>query len=336
MHTLPPSVVSAWGLASDQARPLGQGRINLTAFVHRGNGETLVLQRLNPLVFPEAEKVMANLRVVLDHLPQGPLQLVPGAHGDWMRDEEGALWRAWAYVPGARTVEGRATPSEARACAAAFGTFLAGLADLPPERLHTIIPGFHHTPSRLAAFEGAVAQAGPELDADRERIARLSHLAPQLAGLPLRIAHDDTKLNNVLLREDRDEALAVLDLDTVEPGSWAVDFGDMARSACNPAGEEAEPGQPLAPDLDTFAALAQGFLPPLAGLLTLEERERLSIAPAVIAFELGLRFLTDHLEGDRFFAVAGPGENLRRGRLQLDLAEGFLNSRFEMEARLRT
>jgi hypothetical protein len=327
MPSIPPEIAAAWELIPERAEPLGRGRINRTLLVPRRAGGALVLQCLNGLVFPRPERVMENLRRVLDHLPSGPLRLVPSRSGeDGQRDAEGHLWRAWVPIENARTVEGRATPTEAHACASAFGAFLHGLVDLPPDALHVTLPGFHDTRARLAAFEGAAVAAAPELDADRERIARLAPMASALEDLPIRIAHFDTKLNNVLLRADHDEALAVLDLDTVQPGSWAVDFGDMARSACNPVGEDPDPSEIVAPDLATFEALSHGFLMQVRDHLTPEERERMAVAPAVLAFELGLRFLTDHLQGDRIFRAERPGQNLDRARVQLLLAEGFLKT----------
>jgi aminoglycoside phosphotransferase (APT) family kinase protein len=328
---LPTDVARAWRLAPEGAQRLGKGRINDTLLVPRAQGDPLVVQRLHPEVFPSPEKVMANLEKVLSHLPPGPLRLVPTAEGEpWMRDQEGHAWRAWVPIQGVRTVEGRATPAEALACSRAFGRFLADLMGIPPGDLHTIIEGFHHTPERLADFERADSQADASLDEDRANVARLSFLAPVLQGLPLRVAHDDTKLNNVLLHEDRDEAVAVLDLDTVQPGSWAVDFGDMARSACNPVGEEGGIHDVIPPDLETFAALAKGFQDALGPHLSQEERDRLPLAPAVLAFELGLRFLTDHLQGDRLFRAETPGQNLNRARTQFALAKGFLQAQSDL------
>lgn len=331
MIDVPQDVAKAWGWEVQSARPMGQGRINDTLLVSGRTGASLVLQRLHPTVFPEPEKVMANVVAVLRHLPPGPLRLVPTQEGQaWWRDAQGHAWRAWEPITPSRTVEGRATPSEALVCARAFGAFLAGLKEIPPATLHVILPRFHDTPHRLAQFWEADEGAQSALDPERERVQRLSSWAGALQGLPLRIAHDDTKLNNVLLHAERDEALAVLDLDTVQPGSWVVDFGDMARSACNPIGEDAPTAVALAPDLITFAALAKGFLQELAPHLTPEERERMSVAPAVLAFELGLRFLTDHVQGDRIFKVRYPGQNLQRAKVQLALAEGFLASQQAM------
>ncbi len=331
MHVLPLDVRQAWGLMPEGAQRLGKGRINDTLLVPRLTDEPLVLQRLHPEVFPAPEKVMANMAKVLAHLPSGPLRLVPTEEGEsWFRDNSGHAWRAWDHIRGVRTVEGRATPSEALACSRAFGRFLADLATVPPAELHTIIEGFHDTAARLATFEKAAAHADSSLDEDRAQVTRLAFLAPALQGLPLRVAHDDTKLNNVLLREDRDEAVAVLDLDTVEPGSWVVDFGDMARSACNPMGEEGGTHEVIPPDLDTFAALAEGFQGPLKPHLSREEQERLPLAPAVLAFELGLRFMTDHLQGDRIFRTDTPGQNLKRARTQWALAEGFLKAQSDL------
>ncbi|MBI3132573.1 MAG: aminoglycoside phosphotransferase family protein [Acidobacteria bacterium] len=318
--------------------PLGHGRINDT---FRVGG--CVVQRLNEDVFPAADRVMANLQRVLEHLGRKgatPLRLLRTREGGIsQRDSEGRLWRAVNFVGGTRAVEGRATPEEARAAARAFGAYLKGLADLPLEAVQVVIPGFHDTPARLSAFEdarrrnvrGRAGDLGP-LDPLLERLR--PHAGDlQDPALPLRIAHDDTKLNNVLLDATTGQGVCVLDLDTTQPGSWLADFGDMARSACNAEGEEGGQGRAV-PDLVTFEALAEGFLSELGPLLTPPERDLLAVAPAVIAYELGLRFLTDHLEGDRTFRISLPGDNLRRGEVQLALAAGFLEARPQMQALL--
>lgn len=336
MALLPYEIAQAWDLAPEGIEPLGRGRINRTFLALRRKGGTLVVQRLNGQVFPRPDLVMANVRKVLDHLPPGPLRLVPTVEGaDALRDAEGHLWRAWLPIEGARTVEGHATPQEAFLCARAFGAFLRDLEGLSSRDLHATLPGFHDTSARLRAFEAVAASADASLDPLRARILRLAPLAPALEGLPERVAHYDTKLNNVLLRAGGEEALAVIDLDTVQSGSWAVDFGDMARSACNPAGEDPELGATIRPDLATFEALAKGFLGALAPRLTPDERDRLAVAPAVLAFELGLRFLTDHLQGDQIFHAAHPAQNRHRAEVQLALAEGFLAAEGELRTLLR-
>lgn len=331
----PPEILLAFGVPGEEPRPLGRGRIHLTF-----RCGPLVLQRLNPVVFPDPAPILANAARITGHLRRRlaeeglagaegrVLQGVPALSGAVaVPDSEGTLWRATRYLEGGRPVgPGLA---DAEAAARAFGGYLRRLADLDPHALQVVIPRFHDTPARLAAFRhawkadplgraGDMAPLGPDL-------ARLEPLASALddPALPLRIAHDDTKLDNVLLDARTGEGLCVLDLDTTQPGSWLADFGDLARSACNPLGEDGRPPGILPPDLDCFAALARGFLPELAPHLTAGERARLALAPAVIAYELGLRFLTDHLEGDRIFAVEAPGDNLRRGAVQLALAVGF-------------
>ena len=334
----PPEILAAFGLEGAIAAPLGHGRINAT---FRVGG--CVVQRLNEEVFPRGDRVMANLQRVLEHLGRKgatPLHLLRTRDG-WIsqRDSEGRLWRAFNFVAGTRTVEGRATPDEARAAARAFGAYLKGLADLPLEAVQVVIPRFHDTPARLSAFEdarrrNALGRAG-DLEMLDPLLERLRPYAGDLQdpALPLRIAHDDTKLNNVLLDAATGQGVCVLDLDTTQPGSWLADFGDMARSACNAGGEEGG-RESAVPDLVTFKALAEGFLSELGPLLTPTERDLLAVAPAVIGYELGLRFLTDHLEGDRTFRITHAGDNLRRGGVQLALAVGFLEARPQMQALL--
>ena len=336
MPSAPPrEILQAFGVGGATPSVLGRGRIHATF-----RCGPLVLQRLNPLVFPEPERVLANAAriqarlsacLAAEHAPDAArrmLQPVPALDGRiTATDTDGGLWRATRFQAGTRAPG--PSLADAEAAARAFGTYLRRLAGLPPEALQVVLPGFHDTPARWAAFRRALASdvhgRASELAPHGEVLARLEPLTGLLMGsdLPPRIAHDDTKLDNVLLDAETGEGLCVLDLDTTQPGSWLADFGDLARSACNPVGEDGASPGPIRPDLDRFKALAKGFLPELAPLLTPPERARLAAAPAVIAFELGLRFLTDHLEGDRIFAVARPVDNLRRGAVQLALAEGF-------------
>lgn len=339
----PPSeILQAFGVSGTTPEPLGRGRIHQTF-----RCGPLVLQRLNERVFPEPERVVANAGRVIQHLtarlaaegvPEAsrrvlrPEPTLGGART--ARDAAGGLWRATRYQEGMRAPG--ASLEDAEAAARAFGAYLRRLSDLDPSELAVVIPGFHDTEARRRAFEAAWA-ADPlgrrgDLAGLAPVLARLAPLASALGdpALPRRLAHDDTKLDNVLLDARTGEGLCVLDLDTTQPGSWLADFGDLARSACNALGEDGHLEGGLRPDLERFAALARGFLPELAPLLTGAERERLPLAPAVIAYELGLRFLTDHLEGDRIFAVARPGDNLRRGAVQLALAEGFRAAEAEL------
>jgi Ser/Thr protein kinase RdoA (MazF antagonist) len=204
------------------------------------------------------------------------------------------------------------------------------------------LPGFHDTPARLAALAAALEAAPPTRARAAQPEARALLQRRELAAaittplgagqLPLRVVHNDTKLANVLFAAGAARALRVLDLDTVMPGTPLHDFGDLVRSAVSAHPSEAAPPGVVGFDAARFAALARGFLRGCGDLLTPPERALLPLAPAVLALELAARFLADHLQGDRYFRVARPGDNLARARRQLRLLEALEAHQHPMEA----
>jgi Ser/Thr protein kinase RdoA (MazF antagonist) len=233
-----------------------------------------------------------------------------------------------------------ATLADARAAARAMGGFLKAMSDVLVADLRMPIPGFHDTAARLAAFRTAVEKdSHHRVDDARPLIeTAFAHavLADALAGrgLPLRPVHNDTKLANVLLDATSGEGLCVLDLDTVMPGLSAHDVGDLVRSAAFDGGED-DAGARL--DLERLRALSEGYREGAAETLSASERAAFGLGARVITYELGLRFLTDHLEGDVYFGAARPGQNLARASAQFarlraleaqsDAVEGILNPR---------
>ncbi len=298
---------------------LGDGHINDTWLATDPAGGRFVLQRLNRRVFPDPGRVMGNLRRVLNHLSAAGAGLTAellGTRGgeDALVDHEGDWWRLWRYVEGGRSLERTADPALCAAAGAAFGRFQRLLSDLPPPPLEPSIPGFLELDGYLARLDevmGGQPEAEEELlqaggspaFLDAHRVLGGS-LAPRKD-----LIHGDCKLNNLLFAGDSAKVLAVLDLDTVMHGHWAWDFGDLARSVLVGCAEPAAyPG--------LFSALCRGFVqgsgrrPPPGDLV---------LAPRYIAFMLGVRFLTDHLQGDRYFKVREPGDNRRRAWQQFDL-----------------
>ena len=301
----------------------------------------LVLQRINPHVFPNPLAVMDNIVRVTRHLREKyailpdagrrVLTVVPAkdAKPCWF-DESGACWRCYRMIEGAGTVDAVREPAQARTASFAFARFARDLSDLPPPRLHETIPAFHDTPARLRTLDvvasenrlGRVASAAQEL----AEIDAMRHLAPLItdafaAGLvPERITHNDTKINNVMLDSTTGEGICVVDLDTVMPGLAPYDFGDLVRVAANPAREDAGKLNRLEARRDMYDACTEGFLAGFDGYLTAQEIKLMPIAGAVITFELAVRFLSDYLDGDRYFKTARPGHNLDRARTQIALA----------------
>jgi hypothetical protein len=321
------------------AEPFGNGHINDTfrlALSGPDSPPRFILQRLNRHVFNNPGAVMENIRRVSAHLAEKfrrqpdaarrVLTSVPAAsHQPFWRDAAGNCWRMFHFIEHTRTVNVIESPAQAYQAAKAFGEFQKLLADLPPPRLHETIPNFHHTPGRFAALEKAVADAPAQraaaAAAEIEFARRYKDICSALtsANLPERVTHNDTKINNVLFDEITGEGLCVIDLDTVMPGLAPCDFGDLVRSATNPAREDEPDLTRVEMSFPLFEALLRGYLSGAGDLLNADEKALLPVAGQVIAFELGLRFLADFLAGDVYFKVRHEGQNLDRCRVQFKM-----------------
>lgn len=304
--------------------PVAGGHINESFRVESG-GRTLLLQWINPEVFPRPDFVADNVECVLDHLaakdPDGgwPI-LVTTADGSRRVQDEHGLWRALTWLPDRVQLERPESPATAQVGARAFGHFAALLADLDPAKLKPVLPGFHDLDARLTTFDTAPVtapgqrrkQAAPLLEmvaADRE-----AHRIPSETGTQ-RVIHGDTKFSNLLFTADRSAAIAV-DYDTVMPGALWMDFGDLLRSAASIGAEDDPHGGRINDDM--LRAATQGYRETLTHAWA--EAPRLAPAPARMAFMLGVRFLTDFLNGDRYFRIHRPRQNLDRAQHQLGLA----------------
>jgi Ser/Thr protein kinase RdoA (MazF antagonist) len=342
-------VAGAFQIAGEfvEARPHGSGHIHETfVAVHArsaGARSRTILQRLNGSVFRDLEAMMDNVARVTAHqraalerrrVPDAArraLTPIPTREGGLLhRDTSGAAWRAFAFVEGAHARDTVDSPRTAFEAARAFGDFLACLTDLPGPPLAVTIPHFHDLARRYAAFEAALA-ADPHGRAARAALAideaRRRHERTRAAlaaygaePLPRRVVHNDCKINNVLLDDASGEGLCVIDLDTVMEGTVLADFGDLARTATCPAPEDERDLSRVRFDPVLFAALARGYLAGARGTLCETERALLPIAGVVQSLENALRFLADHLEGDVYFRIHRPGQNLDRARAQLRLA----------------
>jgi Ser/Thr protein kinase RdoA (MazF antagonist) len=258
------------------------------------------------------------------------LTLVPAVDGQpYHRDEQGEYWRMYVFIEHAHTVDAVSSEAEAAEAARAFGQFQLMLADLPPPPLHVTIPDFHHTPRRFEQLERAIeadtlnrareVQDDIAFARDRMELGRLLVDMQARGELPLRTTHNDTKINNLLFDDATGRAVCVVDLDTVMPGLSLHDFGDLVRTASCTAAEDERDLTRVRVEPKLFEPLVRGYLEAAGGMLTPLEKQHLVDAGKIITLETGVRFLADHLEGDRYFRIHRPGHNLDRCRAQFAL-----------------
>jgi Ser/Thr protein kinase RdoA (MazF antagonist) len=316
--------------------PYGRGLINDTFRVSAG-GKRYVLQRINGTVFPDPLRIMSNIQALDRQARQHPdlgfrvPALIATRAGDaGLRAPDGNVWRLMTLIEDAVGLRRIETPEQAHEVGRLLGHFHTLLQALPAEALGVTLPGFHDTPAYLARFLSVLervegARNDPKVDAcvrfalDRQTLARRLADARDRGELPVRVIHGDPKLDNILFDRDSGRALALIDLDTLQPGLIPHDIGDCLRSCCNGGGESADGRIRVAFDLAIAEPILHAYAEQTRAWLGAEEIALIPEAIRLMAFELGLRFLTDHLEGDRYFKVAEPGENLRKAGIQFEL-----------------
>lgn len=349
MDALPGSLTEAFEVPGRlvEAEPLGSGHIHATyvaSLQPPAERRRVLIQRLNTAIFSDPERLMENLIRVTDHLrrrlaerrvddlDRRCLRVIPTREGRPLHvAPDGAYWRAFAFIEGARSYDVAASPRQAHAAARAFGSFDELLSDFPEPSPAVTIPHFHDLAARQRALEASaladshrrVARVEAELTAARDAYEQVSQLldASGADDLPQRVVHNDCKLNNVLLDDQSGEGICVIDLDTVMVGTVLSDFGELVRSASCRAPEDARDPSTVGFDLALFRALARGYLEGVAGMLTEPELNALPAAGAALSLENGIRFLTDHLSGDVYFRATRENQNLERCRAQLTLVE---------------
>ena len=311
------------------------GHINETYLVVTESGRRYILQKINQAVFRDVDALMANIEAVTSWLrrrsadPREVLHLVRSRAGQtYVRDSGGGAWRIYDFVKDAVCLQQPETPEDLYESAVAFGRFQELLRDFPAATLAETIPHFHDTPDRCRIFRetlerdpmGRAGDVRPEIAFVLAREAEASVLTDHLrAGrLSLRVTHNDTKLNNVMLDEKTRKAVCVIDLDTVMPGLSLYDFGDSIRFGAASAAEDERELSKMELRLDLFETYTRGFLSACPGLTKLE-LELLPVGAKLMTLECGIRFLTDYLDGDRYFATHREGHNLDRCRTQFKL-----------------
>ena len=343
----------------------GGGHVNDTFLIHTSAPADTqghyILQRLSPVAFKHPDEVMANVMGVSEYLGNQIQQqggdrsresmafMRPRCGQPYYTDSEGGAWRAYPFIDDIDCFDTAETPAVFAASGRAFGRFQRMLSDYPAETLYETIPNFHNTEDRLAKLKAAIA-ADPlgrvkncqsEIDFVLRREADCSVVVnAQRSGiLPLRVTHNDTKLNNVLMDPITGEGLCIIDLDTVMPGLSVNDFGDSIRFGANHCAEDERDLSKMYLDLEMFAAYTEGFLEGAAGSLTDAEIEYMPWGARIITLECGMRFLTDYLEGDTYFHTQREGQNLDRCRTQFKLVadmEAHWNEMNEIVNRYRT
>lgn len=340
----------------------GNGHINTTiaatflleADEGEAREETYIFQRINTFVFPNPDALMANVEKVIDHLQEKidrdgkpdsrrrRLSLLRTAEKKplW-RDEAGACWRGFLFIANTTSFDVVSDEQQAYQAAFTFGEFTRLLADLPAEAVVETIPDFHHTPKRFQNLQQAVAldKAGrvqeceQEIAFARQRESICSKLIElnEQGLVPSRITHNDTKLGNVLLCNETGCGLCVVDLDTVMPGLALYDFGDLMRSCVCEAKEDETDLTQISVRKTYFRSLVEGFSRGVADTLTQAEKDHLAFSGRLITFEVGMRFLTDYLEGDVYFPTKYPNHNLDRARNQFALVAAIEQCEEELQ-----
>ena len=348
-----PDILSAFGLSpACPVLPLKGGHINDT-FLVEDQGK-FTLQRINRFVFARPQDIMENITGVTEFLRKKILarggnpdretlnirRTVDGAV--LYTDREGEPWRCMTYVDGASSRETVESAAMLREAGRAFGEFQKLLSDYPAETLHETIPHFHDTPERMkqlraaiekdAAGRAASAQAEIDFALARESSCGIVMELQNQGALPLRVTHNDTKLNNVLLDPRTGEGVCVIDLDTVMPGQAIFDFGDSIRYGASTAAEDEKDLSRVALDLDLFEAYTRGFLEGCNNVLTPAEKGLLPTGAWMMTLECGVRFLADYLNGDVYFKTAYPDHNLVRARTQFKLVREMEEKQDQMQA----
>jgi Phosphotransferase enzyme family len=328
-------------------KPFGNGNINDTFLVTVDVpvDHQFVLQRINTQVFHHPQWVMDNMRIVTEHIHQQlqetpldrrwetPRVLLTRDREDHIEDESGSFWRAISFIDESAALEQIQDVDHAREVGFALGTFHRLIQGIPASSLNDTLEGFHNTPRYVEHYkkvlETSKAVRSVALNRclrwvrDRMSIGSTLENAKLRGELPLRIMHGDPKVNNVMIDIATQKAISIVDLDTVKPGLLHYDIGDCLRSGCNPLGEEVEDASLVTFDLALCAGILQGYLPEMRSVFADAEYDYIFDAVRVITFELGLRFLTDHLAGNVYFKVKDGDHNLRRAIVQFRLMESL-------------
>ena len=330
-----------------ETKPFGNGHINDTFLLEMEDGEKNILQRMNTNIFLKPVELMENIMNVTSFLrkkivnyggdpERETLNVILTYEGyPYYKDSRSFYWRAYKFIKDAICYDEVRTPEDFYQSALAFGNFQKLLADFPAESLHETIEGFHDTRARFAVFKKAVEEdiCHRATDVQDEIAFVLAHedtanVFAELIDegkLPLRVTHNDTKLNNIMMDRETGKGICVIDLDTVMPGLAMNDFGDSIRFGASTAAEDEKDLDKVWCSMELFDIYAKGFIEGCAGKLTDLEIDLMPMGAKVMTYECGMRFLTDYLQGDVYFKTHYEGQNLDRARTQFKLVEDMEN-----------
>lgn len=343
----------SFGGVMPACEPLGEGHINETMLLTFGGGaneKKYVLQRINDKLF-DVEKLMRNIMLVTEFIRNKTaarggdpdkecLTVVKTKDGKSYVHTEDGYYRIYLYIEGVsyQVVE---KAQDFYRCAQAFGGFAKSLAEFDATSLYEIIPQFHDTEKRFRDFmnsleknaSGRAKDVQKEIDFVLKRSGYCNRITSLLKSgeMPVRVTHNDTKLNNVMFNKETGECIAVIDLDTVMPGSLCYDFGDAIRFGCNTSTEDDTDLSRVNFDINLFKAFAEGYLSAIGDGITDVERKNLAFSGMLMTYECGMRFLADHLDGDKYFRISRENHNLDRARTQFKLIEDMEKLLPEME-----
>ena len=343
----------SFGLGNEKVsmKPIGSGHINTTMLLTAPK-KSLVVQKLNTEVFPEPEMLVKNARLIERHLTKkhqsGDYDLaiirhVPTVEDGYLVDCDDGVWRALEFIGGSYSEDVVLNTSQAQTAANAFGQFAVALEDFDAKQLHHVIPDFHNLAMRADKLKAVVASdpvnrlasCQAEVDFCFSQFGLIDELKSLAGNVPVRPCHNDTKINNMLFCNKSHDAKAVIDLDTCMPGYWLYDFGDMVRTFCSPEQEDSTNLDNVCVREEIFAAVVKGYVEPLKDLITEQEKQSFWLGTKVMTFMIGLRFLTDYIDGDHYFATKHANRNLERAQNQFALYRDILAKKSTLKAILR-
>ena len=321
----------------------GEGHINLTLLVTTTE-KRYIMQKMNTRIFNDPDSLMKSICMVTEHLRNrgvGTLHVIPTKDGkSFLKGED--CFRVYAFIEDTITYQTVTDKEVFKNSGEAFGEFQNYLAEFDASELKETIKDFHNTPKRFRDFKKALDEdvCGRAKDCEKEIafvLERENTLGKVVAGLqdgsiPLRVTHNDTKLNNILMDAKTGKAKAVIDLDTIMPGSMLYDFGDSIRFGASTAAEDEKDLSRVHFDIELFKAYAEGYCGAVKNSITKREAELLPYGAYLMTIECGMRFLADYLSGDTYFATKYEGHNLVRCRTQFALAKEMEEQMSQMNA----